>query len=186
MATVYYNLLLISSCLLRWSSENVITPVVYTDKEPPFSQCGQSDPLVDIKEELMETLNMIHQQLPSPGCNPPLTCKDVIRCNATSSSGYYQIQAANGSAVQVYCDMEGTNCGGESDWMRVANLDATSPSNPCPAGLQAQTHNGNKFCRDSISSGCRPILIETFGHAYSQAVWKSTWIFLRSSCWLCP
>ena len=110
MATVY--MLFISSCLLQWSVVIAFVPVVH---EPPSSQCGQSDPFED-DPQLMEKLKMIHQQLPPPGCNPPPTCIDILRCNSSASSGYYQIQAANGSAVQVYCDMEGTNCGGEGGW----------------------------------------------------------------------
>ena len=109
MAAVY--LLIVGFCLLQWS--NAFTPVVYDAKVLPSSQCGQSD-LFEDDQQLMEALKMAQQQLPPPGCNPPPTCRDVLRCNSSASSGYYQIQAANGSTVQVYCDMEGTNCGGGS------------------------------------------------------------------------
>ena len=131
MDSVY--LLLIGSCLLQWS--DAFTTVVYDAKVPPSSQCGQSDPFED-DPQLMKKLKMIHQQLPTPGCNPPPTCIDILRCNSSASSGYYQIQAANGSAVQVYCDMEGTNCGGEGGWMRVAYLNVTGPSGQCPRWFQ--------------------------------------------------
>ena len=82
----------------------MLVPVVH---EPPSSQCGQSD-----YQQLMERLKMIHQQLPPAGCNPPLTCKLTFFAathlppQATTRS----MQAANGSVVQVYCDMD---CGGE-------------------------------------------------------------------------
>ena len=153
MATAFCYLLFINSCLLQWSGVFALTPVVYTDKIPSSSQCGQDDSFVE-NQELMETLDTIHQQLPLPGCNPPLTCVDVIRCKTTAPSGYYHIKAANGSALQVYCDMEGANCGGEGGWMRVAILNANSLSNPCPSGFQLGTHNNNRFCRDS-NSVCR-------------------------------
>ena len=130
MATAH--LLLISFCLLQWS--NAFTPVVYDTTVPPSSQCGQSD-LFEDDQQLMEALKMAQQQLPPPGCNFPLTCRHVLRCNSSASSGYYQIQATNGSAVRVYCDMEGTNCGGEGGWMRVAYLNVTDPSK-CPAGYR--------------------------------------------------
>ena len=163
-------LLVISSCLLQWSG--AFTPVVYDAKVSPSSQCGQSNPFED-DEQLMEKLKMIHQQLPPPGCNPPPTCGDILRCNSSASSGYYQIRAANGSTVQVYCDMEGTNCEGEGGWMRVANLNANHQSNPCPDGFQVMTHGNKKFCiRDAHISGCRSIPIETFGNAYSQVCGK--------------
>ena len=160
-----YSLLVIIS-LLQWSG--AFNPVVYDAKVSPSSQCGQSDPFED-DQQLMEKLKMIHQQLPPPGCNPPPTCGDVFRCNSSASSGYYQIQAANGSAVQVYCDMEGTNCGGEGGWMRVAHLNVTDSSSQCPDGYRVETVNNVTFCiRDTNISMCAPILSESYGLTYSQ------------------
>ena len=158
--------LLISSCLLQWSG--AFTPVVYDAKVSPSSQCGQSDPFED-DQQLMEKLKMIHQQLPPPGCNPPPTCRDILRCNSSASSGYYQIQAANGSTVQVYCDMEGTNCGGERGWMRVAYLNMTDSSTQCPDGFRVETANDKRFCiRDTTGDGCRGMSFESFGLSYIQ------------------
>ena len=37
--------------------------------------------------------------------------------------------------MEVYCDMEGSNCGGEGGWMRVADIDMTIPGTNCPEGL---------------------------------------------------
>ena len=112
---------------------------------------------------------MIHQQLPPPGCNSLTTCAQFPHCNPSATSGYYQIQAANGSAVQVYCDMEGTHCGGEGGWMRVAHLNMTDPSSQCPVGFRVETVNDKRFCiRDTSSAGCRSMLFEPFGLTYSQ------------------
>ena len=62
MAPIYVYLF-ISSCLLQWSGGNAFTPVVYNAQVPLSSKCGQSNPLQD-DQQLMETLKMIHQQLP--------------------------------------------------------------------------------------------------------------------------
>ena len=143
MAAVY--LLLISFSLLtllQWS--NAFAPVVYPGKSLPSFQCGQSDPLQD--QQLTDVIETVKQRLSPPGCNPPLTCRDFLRCNSSASSGYYQIQAANGSAVQVNCDMEGTNCGGEGGWMRVAYLNVTDLTSQCPAGYRVETDNNKNFC----------------------------------------
>ena len=168
MATVCS--LLISCCLLQWSAGvgSVFAPVIYpVETLPSSSQCGQSDPQQD--EQLLEVLNMVQQQLPPPGCYSPRTCKDILRCNSSASSGYYQIQAANGSAVQVYCDMEGTNCGGEGGWMRVAHLNMTDPSSQCPDNFILQTVNNKRFCiRNTTTAGCGAMLIGTFGLNYSR------------------
>ena len=80
-----------------------ITPLV--NESTSNSQCGQQNEFEN-DQQLMKTLKKVHQHLSPPGCNrdpsSPLFCKDVIRCNSSATSGYYQIQAAsNGSAVQV-------------------------------------------------------------------------------------
>ena len=170
MAASVYLLFIISFCLLQWSCGNALAPVVYPAKSlPSSSQCGNNPFGYDV--QLMETLKMIHQQLLPPGCNPPATCRDVHRCNSSTSSGYYQVQAANGSAIEVYCDMEGIHCGGEGGWMRVAYLNMTDPSTQCPAGYKLETINNTRFCiRNAPNNGqCGPsTLFEPFGLTYSQ------------------
>ena len=118
---------------------------------------------------------MAQQQLPPPECNPPTTCSDLLRCNSSATSGYYQIQATNGSAVQVYCDMEGINCGGKGGWMRVAYFNVTDPSmndpsRQCPVGFRLETINNCISCvRNSTNTnGCSSILFETFGFTYTR------------------
>ena len=170
---IVYLLLISSSCLLQWSG--AFTPVVYNSKVLPSSQCDQSDPFEDDDQQLMEALKMAQQQLPPPECNPPTTCSDVLRCNSSATSDYYQIQAANGSAVQVYCDTEGTNCGGEGGWMRVAYFNVTDPlmtdpSRQCPVGFRLDTINNHIACirNSTTTSGCGHISTETLGFTYSR------------------
>ena len=88
---------------------------------------------------------------------------DILRCNPSASSGYYQIQTANGGLVQVYCDMEGANCGGEGGWTRVFQL------NQCPTGFSPTTQNWIRFCtRSNTAAGCTGINTENIGHPYTQ------------------
>ena len=97
------------------------TPVTYPARVYRVSsECGQYDLLQD--EQLTEALKQIKLKLGTSGCNPPRnrSCQEILHCFPSAPSGYYQITAPNGSLVQVYCDMEGTNCGGEGGWMRVA------------------------------------------------------------------
>ena len=56
--------------------------------------------------------------------------------NQSAPSGYYSITTANGSAVQVYCDMEETHCGGEGGWTRVNYINKTQAGAICPLGLE--------------------------------------------------
>ena len=153
---------------LATSSSNKVTPVVYETTSE--SQCDQQIDSFENDPRLMNTLKMVQQQLPPPGCNQLfLSCTDTLHCNSSASSGYYQIQAANGSAVQVYCDMERTSCGGERGWMRVANINMTDPSSQCPASFRVETANNKRFCiRDTSSVGCGSMLFESFELSYSQ------------------
>ena len=150
------------SLLLYWSGGIAFTPVI---KDAEFTECKETEPEPLDEDLVSEILN----RLPPPGCSPHLTCRDVLRCNSSASSGYYQIQAANGSAVQVYCDMEGTNCGREGGWMRVAHLNITDQSSQCPDGFKVETVNSTYFCiRNTTQAGCRSVLYKAYGVTYTQ------------------
>ena len=71
--------------------------------------------------------------------------------------------------MQVYCDMEGANCGGEGGWTRVFRLDMTDPSSQCPTGFSLTTQNGIRLCiRSNTAAGCTGINTENFRHPYTQ------------------
>ena len=44
--------------------------------------------------------------------------------------------------MQVYCDMERTNCGGEGGWTRVTYVNMSQPGATCPQGLEQQRSMG--------------------------------------------
>ena len=134
-------------------------PVVYTTSS---SQCGQYDPLQD--EQLMEALQQAKEQLPK---QPSLivnhsSCKSIRDSNPSAPSGFYQINSTNGSLVQVYCDMEGTNCGGEGGWTRVAFVNMTKPGATCPQGLDQEMFDGSSYCGRfaSSSAGCVSAVVD--------------------------
>ena len=119
--------------------------------------------------QLVTALKQVKQQLGPPGCNPSRnrsSCLEILQCFPSASSGYYQIQIANNSYVQVYCDMEGTNCGGERGWMRVAYVNMTQAGATCPQGLTQRTVSGLTLCGRN-SSGCDGTVFSTFGLNYS-------------------
>ena len=137
------------------------TPVTY----PVSSECGQYDLLQD--QQLMETLGQVQQQL---DCHPPKnrSCHEILHCFPSAPSGYYQIRVPNGSLVQVYCDMEGTNCGGEGGWMRVAYVNMSQSGATCPQGLIQTTLSGLTLCGRNGSAGCQSTVFSTLGLNYSQ------------------
>ena len=80
----------------------------------------------------MNLLRQIKQQLLVRNAS----CISILNGNPSAPSGYYHITTTNGSCVEVYCDMEGTNCGGEGGWTRVAYVNMTQPGATCPQELE--------------------------------------------------
>ena len=163
--TLFNDELLLLLLLLFAVGVSGLTPVIYPAQIS--SQCGQSDPLQD--EQLMTALRLAQQQLGPPGCNPPRnrSCQEILYCFPSSSSGYYQIHATNGSLVDVYCNMEGTNCGNITGWTRVAYLDMTQPNATCPPPLVRNTTSGLILYQRN-KSGCDRVLYSTLDFSYSQ------------------
>ena len=162
-------------CFLLANGVSGITPAIYEYTSDEFSECGQYDPLHD--KQLIETLKLVQQQLGPPGCHPPRnrSCQEILHCFPSAPSGYYQITAPNGSLVQVYCDMEGTNCGGEGGWTRVAYVNMSQSGATCPQGLTQQTLSGLTLCgrmdfnvTTQPGEGCQSTVFSTLGLSYSQ------------------
>ena len=155
--------------LLLVSGVSGFTPVTYSAGVP--SECGQYDPLQD--EQLTEALGQVQQQLGPPGCKPPknISCQNILYRFPSAPSGYYQITAPNCSLVQVYCDMEGTNCGGEGGWTRVAYVNMSQSGTTCPQGLTQRTLSGLTLCGRNITNrdgGCQSTVFSTLGLNYSK------------------
>ena len=164
--TVKYVCALFYCCIiLLTGGVSGFTPVTYPARVS--SECGQYDPLQD--EQLKEALRQVHQQLGPPGCNPPRnrSCQEILHCFPSAPSGYYQITAPNGSLAQVYCDMEGTNCGGEGGWTRVASVNMSQSGATCPQGLTQRLLSGSSYCGRSII-GCQSTVFSTHGLSYSR------------------
>ena len=95
------------------------------------------------------------------------SCQEILRCFPSAPSGYYQIHAPNGSLVQVYCDMERTNCGGQRGWTRVAYVNMSQSGSTCPQGLTERTFSGLTLCGRN-TTGCQGTWVSTLGLNYSR------------------
>ena len=137
------------------------TPTVYPAKIS--SQCGQ--PLND-DEQLLESLQQVEQQLPNQLFANYSSCKSIYEADPSSLSGYYSIV----NCSLVYCDMEGTNCGGEGGWTRVTYINMTQGGATCPVGLNQRSFN-KSYCGNTGPSGCIatmfPTLVE-YSHVCGQ------------------
>ena len=70
--------------------------------------------------------------------------------------------------MEVYCDMEGNNCGGEGGWTRVAYVNMTESGATCPQGLAENTLSGLTLCGANMITGCVSTLFPALGLNYSQ------------------
>ena len=129
-------LLLLCYHLLLSGAMSKFTPTAYPAKILSSYQCGQYRPY---HEQLSEALQQIEQNIPKN--STPGTCKCIRDNYPSAPSGYYHITTTNGSTVLVYCDMEGTNCGREGGWTRVAYVNMTQPGATCPQGLNQTSYN---------------------------------------------
>ena len=84
--------------------------------------------------------------------------------------------------MQVYCDMEGANCGGEGGWTRVAFINMTKPGATCPQGLE-QTMFNMELCTVVGSQVDQVVclLLLIILSAIPTGVWKSAWISAKCS-----
>ena len=135
--------------------------------------------LATIREEIsMLSCCNATQLTPDPGpqCkgtfkdNPATSCKAIYDCSPTAPSGYYWIRNATGSTVQVFCQMNTTNCGNiTGGWMRAVYIDMTDPGNTCPENLTYTVQFSTRMCRSShTSGGCTSVTFPTHMTPYTK------------------
>ena len=123
--------------LLLGVAVSEFSPIVHPAKIFSASQCSQSNPLY---EQLRKVLQQIEKEIPQH-----TNCNSILHDFPSAPSGYYNITTTNTSTALVYCDMEGTNCGGEGGWTRVAYVNMTQPGANCPHGLNQTSYNIKVF-----------------------------------------
>lgn len=83
-------------------------------------------------------------------------------------SGYYWVRSSNGSAIQVYCDLDRVcGCRGGEGWMRVAYLNANDTSQPCPGDWTENT-SPIRTCRRKDREDCSSAFFPTYGISYTR------------------
>ena len=145
-----------------------------------ISTNGQ-DCLSDEMREMVQ--NEINQDIQNLTCNIiiPTLCGGQSRaspaasCSALSAncpSDYYWVRSSNGTAVQVYCDMNRVcGCSSTGGWTRVANLNMSDTSQQCPGEwiLQTRSSEPRRLCgRGSGGAGCLSAVYSTYGISYNQ------------------
>ena len=121
---------------------------------------------------IMSKLITLHQ----PGMtasHPAISCVEVLDFNPNTPSGYYWLEASDGSAVRVYCDMTVTCKGVGGGWMQVAKLDMTNSSHQSPSGTTLRTDLPRHLCGRGIDGpGCSSSMFDIHGIKYNQVCGK--------------
>ena len=89
-------------------------------------------------------------------------CYEIFQNRSFVPSGYYKIQAPNGSLISVYCDMEGDNCDSKGGWMRVAYLNMSEPNATCPSGFTQRQYNNIDHGVCGLPNGNSGAFMHTF------------------------
>ena len=95
------------------------------------------------------------------------SCLDLHLNNPSAPSGSYQIELSNCTLVNVYCDMEGINCGGEGGWTRVAFVNMSQPNATCPTGLTQIQESNLTLCSRNDTNLVQSAVFTSLGLNYS-------------------
>ncbi len=97
--------------------------------------------------------------------NPAASCGDIP---STMDGDYYLINSTN-ATVEVYCDMECTECECDTNaWMRVAGENYNVDNAVCPEGFEFRRRGGVGLCRRSMGdASCSSMFFPTHGVEYS-------------------
>ena len=104
-------------------------------------------------------------------CNDMRSCSDILITNPDATSGYYNLII---TTISVYCDMEGSNCGGEGGWTRIGFINMSEPGTTCPTGLIEEQFDmtyslcGNMYLSSGFTFGCNSTFFGSYGLSYTK------------------
>ena len=112
--------------------------------------------------------------------HPAESCLDLFNHDPLIPSGKYWIKGSGGSRVEVYCDMDGSNCDGMGGWMRIYKLDfesSDSTFHDCP-NSEFETYSGlgndKMLCRrKGTVNVCKSAYFGVNGQSYSKVCGKA-------------
>lgn len=140
-------------------------------------QAGFCPPSEELRSEIARDVrNLLRNTMLTPAicCAAQSQASPAASCSAlptSCSSGYYWIRSRNGTAVQVFCDMDRVcGCNNTGGWTRVANLNMSDPSQQCPGEWMLQTLSSepSRLCRrGNYGAGCVSANYRTFGIRYN-------------------
>ena len=121
-----------------------------------------------IQDEIGHKNYILCPSVPPTSCPTFSSCSQLHEVYPTAPSGYYNITLSNGSQVEVYCDMEGSDCDGEGGWTRVAFVNMSKPGSFCPPGLVQYYISDTRLCWTAYGEHCSSSFFFTHGLSYTK------------------
>ena len=142
---------------------------------PDQVRVSEKDKIAQDVRDLLRTATGAPCQASFTQSSPATSCSTLP---TNCPSGYYWIRSSNGSAVQVYCDIDRVcGCNDTGGWTRVAFLNTTDPNQQCPGEWMLQNEwrllrgitETRRLCGGNSSShlGCVSATYNTYGISYS-------------------
>ena len=159
--------------------DNTVLPLSYPPRVINSTQqgCPQDDVREAVRNAIIQDIRNSTRNtiIPSLFCSlgqnqdyPAASCSEIP---TSCSSGHYWVRSSNGTAVQVYCDLDRVcGCNSTGGWTRVINVNYTDdPSQPCPGEWFPITYDTEptRLCgRTGSIAQCVSALFSTYGIRY--------------------
>ena len=121
--------------------------------------------------------------------DPADSCKEIIDCNPSASSGNYWITNGKDSHL-MYCYMEANKCGVRGV-MRVAHIDMRNSSETCPSPLtEHKLDSERRLCSstNTTRTTCDSVVFPTHGFRYDHVCGRAVGFSFHHPCgfWYSP
>ena len=172
-----YLCLVVVFLLGRQVSSQDSASVAYPAKVLEGSEqvCPPDEQLEMARAEIRQ--DVIIQTTQCPGLtqgNPATSCLQISQCNPQLPSEFYWITSSNGTAIQIYCDMDREctcSLNSAGGWSRVAYLNMTDPTQQCPTEWREITEPVRTCGRTNQTlgggGGCSSASFSTYSISYS-------------------
>ena len=161
--------LLLLYCGIAIAQVNVAQPVNVAVREDKNGACFSERNRRQLHSEVKEMLgNSAVPQLHAIGLSsnlPADSCADIYRGHP---SGYYWLNVGD-QPQQVYCSVNENRCcnGSDGNWMRIAYLNMSDPSQQCPHGWR-EIDSPIRTCRRQVDTSINSVKYSSYGIPYSR------------------
>ena len=147
------------------------TRVISTNEQDvcPPSEMVRNETVHDVRNMIRNTIIPALCDLGQTQASPAASCSALP---AYCPSKYYWVRSSNGTAVQVFCNMDRVcGCNSTGGWARVANLNLRDQSQVCLGEWHLKNYNSEprRLCGNSNigASGCLSAMYNAYGISYN-------------------